>query len=170
MTTWRDILPIHPAADALPLLPKEALQELADDISKNGLLVSPSIVVGEGNKDYLIDGRNRLDAMELAGYVFTSYVERRLHYDRFGMSSASPLYLELEDLSGTDPVAIVIAENLRRRHLSPGELVRLALAIRATAQPETPPNVAVSVGGRGHKGEASVIAEQTGVPIRTVQR
>ena len=37
--TWRDILPVHPAADLLPVLAPDVLKALAEDIQKNGLLM-----------------------------------------------------------------------------------------------------------------------------------
>jgi protein gp37 len=80
---WRAHLPVHPAADEFPLLSEtdpKALQELAEDIRKNGLQ-SPIIlwsesIFDEANKRmlddrnrYLIDGRNRLDALALLGWL-----------------------------------------------------------------------------------------------------
>lgn len=170
MSTWRDILPIHPAADALPLLSKEALQELADDIQTNGLHVPITIwydVVAD--KHYLLDGRNRLDAMELAGCRFTKLNARAstLTFDSDHPEDGTTYVVAIER---DDPAAYVISANLRRRHLPPGELVRYALAIRAASKPETLSSESLSVGGRGHKGEASEVAEQTGVPIGTVRR
>src|SRR5262245_56294019 len=65
--TWRDILPIHPAAELFPLMSPDELRELGEDIVKNGL-TSP-IVLWQGDRKSpvcLLDGRNRLDALELA--------------------------------------------------------------------------------------------------------
>jgi hypothetical protein len=69
---WRAHLPVHPAADLFPLLSESELKELADDIQKNGLQCS--IVLwrkfdGGDRKDCLIDGRNRLDALALLGWL-----------------------------------------------------------------------------------------------------
>lgn len=71
---WRDVLPIHPAANAWELLPTDKLQQLADSIDKNGLRVPITIwYPGKTIKRYgfeefddcfLLDGRNRLDAIE----------------------------------------------------------------------------------------------------------
>jgi hypothetical protein len=65
---WRDLLPIHPAAEKLPLMSAEQLREHADDIAKNGLLVP--VVLLERNDEstvVLLDGRNTLDALALLG-------------------------------------------------------------------------------------------------------
>jgi hypothetical protein len=35
--SWRAMLPIHPAAELFPLIGKDELRELADDIAKHGL-------------------------------------------------------------------------------------------------------------------------------------
>ena len=65
-TNWRDILPVHPAADLFPLMSESELRELGEDIKANGLRAS--IVLYEGK---LLDGRNRLDAMELVGVEYS---------------------------------------------------------------------------------------------------
>jgi hypothetical protein len=66
--SWRDVLPVHEVANLFPLMTKPQLQKLADDISANGLKL-PVILWAErrGQQKFLLDGRNRLDAMELAG-------------------------------------------------------------------------------------------------------
>jgi ParB-like nuclease domain len=73
---WRDHLAVHPAADLFPLMSEtddpQALKELAEDIRKNGLQ-SPIIVwrkrEGDADVDCLIDGRNRLDALAMLGWL-----------------------------------------------------------------------------------------------------
>ena len=37
LKSWRDILPVHEACDLFPLMSKDELQDLANDIKKNGL-------------------------------------------------------------------------------------------------------------------------------------
>lgn len=61
---------VHPDAELFPMLPDDELQALADDIRENGL-INP-IILTEGELDgklveFLVDGRNRLRACELAG-------------------------------------------------------------------------------------------------------
>ena len=66
---WRAHLKVHPAADLFPLMSEtdpQALKELADDIAKNGL--HESIAIRSEDRS-LIDGRNRLDALALAGLL-----------------------------------------------------------------------------------------------------
>jgi len=92
---------IHPVAEFFPLLPKDELRELADDIKANGLQ-HPIVIQG----DTLLDGRNRLAACN--------------------MREVPPAFTEYR---GDSPVAFIIGANLRRRHLSMGQKVALAIEI-----------------------------------------
>jgi hypothetical protein len=70
--SWRDVLPVHPACGLFPMLPESELRELGEDIKKNGLksrivLWSPGAQTDKDQPTLLLDGRNRLDAMELVG-------------------------------------------------------------------------------------------------------
>ncbi len=88
----------HPSADAFPLMDDEQLRELADDIRERGL--DEDIVTFGG---LILDGRNRLQACLLAK------VKPRFTAHR-----------------GKDPVAYVIAANLRRRHLNESQRALVA--------------------------------------------
>src|SRR5262245_51369214 len=74
--SWRDVLPINPACEMLPPVSADGLRGLGADIKKNGLktrivLWSPGKeIVDKGAPVYLLDGRNRLDAMESLGVRF----------------------------------------------------------------------------------------------------
>src|SRR5215471_13254450 len=79
MENWRYDLSVHPAADLFPLMSETELRELGEDIRKNGLQ-NPIVIWAhnvpnnqEGVKYSLLDGRNRLDAMELVGIEFTLF-------------------------------------------------------------------------------------------------
>jgi ParB-like chromosome segregation protein Spo0J len=200
MTTWRDILPVHPAAEALPLLPPEALQELADDIKLNGLLEPPLLWHDvETDETFLLDGRNRLDAMELAGIDFIESKPLRWHLPKARakkddreeyLLEVIPITIESaldhptvtlgKDASVSnrreyrDAAGLVIAANLLRRHLLASELASRALAIRATSPAGDlvilRQPVGVSLGGRGKTGEVSAIAKEIGVSVRTMER
>jgi hypothetical protein len=66
--SWRDWLPIHPEADKYPRLDQHERTMLGNDIKENGLKKPVEIVRDENNTGWqLVDGRNRLDAMEDAG-------------------------------------------------------------------------------------------------------
>jgi ParB-like nuclease domain len=92
---------VHPVASLFPLMTGEELEELARDITANGLL-HPLVVDAEGQ---LIDGRNRLAACEIAK------VEPRF-----------------EQLNGRDPLAYIVSANLNRRNLTKGQQA-MALAM-----------------------------------------
>jgi hypothetical protein len=65
--SWRDVLPIHPAAELFPPMSSDELRELGADIVKKNGLVAP-IALWRRNPNeplQLLDGRNRLDAIEL---------------------------------------------------------------------------------------------------------
>jgi len=109
-TGWRAVLPIHPAASLFPPMTPDELRELGEDIKKNGLKL-PIAITGDGK---LLDGRNRLDAMEAAGVEFK--------FKR--TTNGGPIHIDIAggDLSfaqvvTSDPVAFVISTNICRHHL-----------------------------------------------------
>jgi hypothetical protein len=73
---WRAHLPVHPAADAFPLLSEKGLKELAGDIKRNGVQSELVFWHPPANdeedvvaKPQLVDGRNRLDALTMLGLL-----------------------------------------------------------------------------------------------------
>jgi hypothetical protein len=111
--SWRDHLPVHPAAELFPLMSKDELRELAEDIRDNGLIQGVDIQKGK-----LLDGRNRLDAMEL------------VHGSNFDLRSIAH---NVDD--DIDPYEYVISVNAHRRHLTP-EQKRDLIAKVLKAKPE----------------------------------
>src|SRR5260221_8666157 len=87
--------PVHPAAEAFPLLSGEELAELAADIGKNGLLEPVWLYRDPDIGTSLLDGRNRYRACDGAG------VELRMRY-----------------YDGTDPIGFSISPNMKRRQLT----------------------------------------------------
>jgi hypothetical protein len=128
-TRWRDVLKIHPAADLFPLLDPEELRALGDDIRKHGLR-EPVVVMRQyrrrqgGTMDVreydlvLIDGRNRLDAMEAVGFTLVrdGKLDPTLGHKVLGLEPLTGAYAELDD--DVDVYAFVISRNIRRRHLT----------------------------------------------------
>ncbi len=95
---------IHPVAEIFPLMPEGALDELAEDIKKKGLL--HSVVKHNGQ---VIDGRNRLAACKRAG--------------------VPPTFIEW---SGTGSVvAWILSTNLHRRHLTDQQRAMVAGRVAA---------------------------------------
>jgi hypothetical protein len=117
---WRDHLKIHPAADLFPLISKSELGELAKDIVKHGLRY-PIILWRENEKArvYLLDGRNRLDAMESVGVEFL---------DDDGNFKGSWSFRD------GDPYDLVLSLNVHRRHLT-GQQKRELIAKLLKAKP-----------------------------------
>ena len=93
--SWREVLPVHPAADLLPLMTPDELKSLGDDIKSRGLLEGVALLDGE-----LLDGRNRLDAMEAVGVklVVNGVMDWKLDYE--AMAQIDRIVAE----SVTDPV------------------------------------------------------------------
>jgi ParB-like chromosome segregation protein Spo0J len=86
--------PVHQSAAIFPMMTDEELADLAADIKANGL-IHPIVIDKDG---FLIDGRNRARACEIAG-----------------IEPATVLF------EGNDPGAYVIAANVVRRHMSKGQ-------------------------------------------------
>jgi hypothetical protein len=114
--SWRDVLPIHPAAGLFPPMSESELRELGEDIKKNGLqnLIT---LCNYKNTLCVLDGRNRLDAMELAGIKTSG--------DDVNIFRACK----------TDPYEFVISANIHRRHLTT-EQKRELIAKLLKAKPE----------------------------------
>ena len=101
-------LSFHEYAQLFPMLPREELDALADDIKINGLLEAITLYDGE-----VLDGRNRYVA------CISASVEPRF-----------------EQYTGDDPLAFVISKNLHRRHLTPGQRALIADSMATMRQGE----------------------------------
>jgi ParB-like chromosome segregation protein Spo0J len=125
---WRDHLPVHPAADLFPLMSESELRELGEDIKVNGLQ-SPITVVCENirlNDFKLLDGRNRLDAMELIGVDFKikrgwKQKDNKTVYLQFsdkevGCPDRACTYVAV--LDEKEALEFVVSANIHRRHLT----------------------------------------------------
>jgi 16S rRNA G966 N2-methylase RsmD len=100
--------PVHPAAELFPLLGDDELAELAADIKANGLHEPVWLWRDPGCGDVLLDGRNRARACMLAGVPL-----------------GEPQYYR-----GDDPDGFSVSQNLRRRHLNPGQIAFITLALK----------------------------------------
>jgi hypothetical protein len=118
--TWRDILKVHPAADAFPLMSEAELRALGEDIRATKLR-TPIVLWGPAPA-VLLDGRNRLDAMELVGLPTHD--------------SAGLLVPMRHEPSTVDPVDLVISLNLHRRHLDASQRAMVAATIATMRQGE----------------------------------
>jgi ParB-like chromosome segregation protein Spo0J len=93
----------HRYADIFPMLPEAELQELAEDIKKNGL--QEPVVIYQND---ILDGRNRYSACKIAGVM-----------------------PKIKIFTGTDEEALqfVASHNLHRRHLSASQRAMIAARI-----------------------------------------
>jgi ParB-like nuclease domain len=114
---WRDHIKVHPAADLFPMASDEELKHLADDIRKNGMLNPITVITGDDGEWVLVDGRNRLAAVE-------QFSDERV-LDDDGNVILNSKYIEVENLDVSyegitdfDPYGFVISSNLHRRHLT----------------------------------------------------
>jgi hypothetical protein len=104
--SWRDCINIHPAAELFPLMSESELRELGEDILKHGLCEGVALIDGSDGKRMLLDGRNRLDAMEMIGVKL--------------VSNGQPDWARIpfRNVKGADPFAFVLSKNIHRRHLT----------------------------------------------------
>jgi hypothetical protein len=145
---WREVFKVHPAAEMFPLLGKDELRELADDIKKNGLRSRIVLFEDADSKAAcVLDGRNRLDALELLG--------ADLFPDSCNPDFFSGVYTTADI---ADPLAWVISANIRRRHLN-GEQKRELIAKLLTATPEKSNNAIAKTANVDDKTVAKVREE-----------
>jgi hypothetical protein len=159
--SWRDVLPVHPAAELFPMMTEDELIELGNDIKANGLL-QPIVLWSQtrANREiFLLDGRNRLAAMEAVGIpiVGTGNSPRNnfriLSGEKSGCQSTEGIKLDEQD-----PYEYVISANLHRRHLT-SEQKRDLIAKLLAANPEKSNRQIAAVVGQDHKTIAVVRAE-----------
>ena len=141
--SWRDVLKVHPAADLFPMMSPDEIKSLGEDIQRNGQRV-PIVLWAPTPDDHgrwqLLDGRNRLDAAELAGIEVVS-----IRTDKGGRVDVTAPHRHLYGRDGgrsaidgtsltADPYEYVLSANVHRRHLT-GEQKRELIAKVLKAQP-----------------------------------
>jgi len=145
--SWRDTLPIHPAAELFPRMSEAELAALGKDIRKHGL-TSPIAVWSDGKSpEQLLDGRSRLDAIEIEiGPAIVSPPSVMAGKD----------FLVLD--RSVDPYAFVISANIQRRHLT-AEQKREIVAALLKANPERSNNATAKIAKVDDKTVGAVRAE-----------
>jgi hypothetical protein len=160
---WRETYKVHPAADVFPMMSDQEIDALRDNIVANGLhepivLWTPTKLNYKNSQyldTYVLDGRNRMEAMERACITVTSCMERLLP-------------------ASVDPVAYVISLNIHRRHLTKAQQADLIVAAIKAGEEKLPQVEEVSKGGRGKvnpvKAKAVAAAQEHGISKATVER
>jgi hypothetical protein len=165
--SWRDVLPVHPAARLFPPMSESKLRELGEDIEENGL--SSPIVLWQADENataVLLDGRNRLDAIEMViGHPKVS----RWSVTVDGWSGMTPSVITLA--GHVDPYSYVISANIHRRHLN-AEQKRDLIAKLLKAQPEKSDRQIGKQAGVSHPtiAKARKQAEATGKALPVEKR
>jgi hypothetical protein len=152
--SWRNLLPIHPAADLFPLMPPDELRALGEDIVKNGL--RSHIVLWRSDPKsptaVLLDGRNRLDAIEL---VTGKPVEVGAPSLMAGGFLATDRVIVLD--KAVEPFTYVISANLHRRHLNAEQRQHLLIELIVRAPGKSDRQIGKEI-GVDHKTVASARA------------
>ena len=136
---WRDLIPVHQACAAFPDLTHDELLTLGRSIKIEGLLSPIVIVMQEGPKYSLLDGKNRIAAMELSGIDFELGLgEEGRPFLKMPRGDLKPDDLQTLIVVGpfTDDEAnaYAIALNAHRRHLD-ADAKRRTIAVLLKADP-----------------------------------
>jgi hypothetical protein len=131
--SWRDVLPIHPAAELFPRMSDDELCELGEDIKANGFTSQAAIYRDGDGKYSLLDARNRLDAVEAVGMRVAIRIGDS--WCTIGACDATTTHSMLVRIVHGDPYAYVISANIHRRHLT-AEDKRFLIAKLLKATPE----------------------------------
>ena len=163
--SWRSMYRVHPCADVFPLMSDAELDALADDIKVNGLREPASLWMNrDDGQAYLLDGRNRLDALERTGYDI-------------GSPGTIRVFEPLREIP--DPAAFVISKNIRRRQLTKeqqAELIVKAIEAGKNDGAMVARSFNPTVGVRGGSSKDPVLAEavqegqKLGISKRTIHR
>jgi hypothetical protein len=122
---WREHLAIHPAAELFPLMSEVELKELAEDIEKNGPRQN-IVLCGDPRSGLdncqLVDGRNRLDALAMLGFLGVNdgggLVVTKQHTKDGKWIDGKGHQPFCYYLKGEAPYALALSYNVHRRHLT----------------------------------------------------
>jgi hypothetical protein len=174
--SWRDVVPVHAAADLFPMMDEEQLRELGKDIKEHGLkhepvFWTPSDAIRETTHWYLLDGRNRLAAMELVGIKFTYQVDDDGEPWIHETTSFGDRILGRHLFEPIDPYEYVLSANVHRRHVTAAQK-RALIARVLKAQPEKSDRQIAKTVGVDHKtvGAQRTELESTGEIPQSVTR
>lgn len=125
-TGWRSLYPVHPCADVFPMMTDVELEALAEDITTHGLKKPVTMWrFTEESQVFVLDGRNRLAALERLGATF-SPLRRGGLLSQVRMPDGKTRDFG-QFVCCDDPAAFVISANIRRRHLTKQQQAELIL-------------------------------------------
>ncbi len=145
-------IPFHEVANIFPLMEGEGFQVLVNDIRKNGLREAIWLLVDKSGDTWIIDGRNRYNAV------------LRLQ------EQGHPIQHRFREWDGKGNLtAFVVSLNLHRRHLTEGqrEMIAAKLSNQKRGGDRKSQNIKPPNGGMISQAEA---AELMKVSERNVQR
>jgi hypothetical protein len=142
-TSWRSLIKVHPAAEMFPEMEGDEFKSLVEDIREHGLKTVIHTWFDKREQEWLLDGRNRLNAMAELGYRFKIVKTGGYGSARPHLRITKPDSKETEGVAQhfargqqvTDPYAYVISANIHRRHLTV-EQKRDLIAALIKAKPE----------------------------------
>jgi hypothetical protein len=154
-TSWRDTLPIHPAAELFPLMTSDEQRALGADILKNGL-TNPIVLFQADRKSplCLLDGRNRADAIEIAIGSPAEIGPPSISAGKNFLAINKVIVLDAK----IDPWAYAISVNVHRRHLTVEQRQHLLIALIARAPEKSDRQIGKEI-GVDHKTIASARAK-----------
>ena len=191
---WSDLYQVHPAADLFPMLSEDDVRKLGEDIKTNGLrepiiLWSPGKDEDKNQPTYLLDGRNRLTAIELVTGQGT-FEDGHFHPKGLPHFFGPRHEFEFETrwpgageqgsvVPGVDPYAYVISKNILRRHLTKEQQADLIVSVLKAQTDLASSARSVKRAGHGRvqgstkdplKAKAVEQAKQHGISQRTVEK
>ena len=143
---WRSVIKVHPAADLFPMMGQDELRALGEDIKANGIKTAIGTWFDKDEQEWLIDGRNRLDALAALGYQFgrgyikegysnSSKTQFRIYKPdsrELGVYTAQHRECETcgtSTMRVTDPYTVAVSYNINRRHLTGEQKSELIAAL-----------------------------------------
>jgi ParB-like chromosome segregation protein Spo0J len=163
--SWRDHIRIHPAAAMFPRLDDAELVALGEDIKSNGLISAIAIDLDDNENITLIDGQNRLDALERVGLKVNIFK----HGEKLSLEAidADGDYIDLrirQPITAIycEPVEYIISTNIHRRHLTP-ETKRNLIAQLLKENPERSDRATAELVKVDHKTVAAVRRQEEDV-------
>ena len=123
-TTWRAVLPVHPAANNIPEASDDERCGLGSDLARHGLKVPVVLVRVAGGAAQLLDGRHRLDLLEGTGVKVVG-----------GDAGVLVPHQIVEAADDAEAERLSLSLNAHRRHL-PADEKRKLLRAQLVATPE----------------------------------